>query len=123
MEGWFRYVGMEITIFAATRIAVGSRGGKVYVGLGPYSEFGFYATSTAGGTKLDLFQKDNNKDLAPMMDYCSGLNIVAGYEFSWGLQLNASGKIGFTNVLDPNSGMSIFPYAISVGVGYCFNRK
>jgi hypothetical protein len=118
----YQYAGMELAIYAVCQRETG-RGRRIYIGLGPYSEFGFIAKYTANGTTANLYKKDAATQLSSMHDFNSGFGVMAGYEFSCGIQVNAAHKMSITNILDDNSSeISLFPQAVSVGIGYRFGK-
>ena len=120
LNGDYQYLGMEIPIYAIYQRKV-NKNSKVYVGIGPYAEFGFYSKLKRGGEKIDLYEKDETTEVSAMLDFNSGFGVLAGYEFANGIQLNAGYKISITNIQDANSSIiQMYPYAISLGVGYRF---
>jgi hypothetical protein len=112
----YEYWGMEIPVYAMLRWDF-RRGGRFYMGGGPYSEFGFDARLKKAGETTNLY------DNAAMNDSNSGFGITAGYEFACGIQINAGYKISITNILDANSSsVTLLPAAVSLGLGYRFGK-
>lgn len=117
-----RYWGMEIPIYAMYVWNCG-RGHRIYVGAGPYTEFGFSATAWFHGKKIDLYAIDSENAVSAMRDSNSGFAFLAGYEMPCGLQINITYKISISNVLDANSNkFSFYPMTTSFGVAYRFGR-
>ncbi|MCL1932373.1 MAG: PorT family protein [Candidatus Azobacteroides sp.] len=116
-KGDYQYFGNEIAIYGIGKWRLDK--GKIYVGIGPFSEFGFSSTLKRNSEKIDLYKKDEARDIPFMQDFNSGFGIMLGYEFQCGFQINAGYKISITNVLDPNSSsFSMFPNTLSFGIGY-----
>jgi hypothetical protein len=99
-------------------------GGRAYIGLGPYGEFGLSATVTHEGEKIDLYEKDRTTDFSLMNDFNSGFGVIAGYEFACGIQVNATYRASVANVLEyDNSKRAMHPHALSFGIAYHFGRN
>lgn len=121
-KGSFRYWGMEIPVYAMYHFHF-SKGNRLFVGIGPYTEFGLDATFRQNGKKSDLYEKNEDSGLAPLRDSNTGFGIKIGYEFVSGFQLNASYKASITNLLDENSSsIKMRPQTVSVGVAYRFGK-
>lgn len=121
-KGSFRYWGMEIPVYAMCHHSF-SKGDRLFVGIGPYTEFGLDATFRHDGRKQDLYEKNADSGLAPLRDSNSGFGIKAGYEFISGFQLHVSYKMSVSNLLDERSGdAKMRPQAISIGVSYRFGK-
>lgn len=117
-----RYWGMEIPIYAMYVWNCG-RGHRIYLGAGPYTEFGFSATAWFGDKKIDLYAIDPQNDVSAMRDSNTGFAFAAGYEMPCGLQLNVTYKISISNVLDANSNkFSFYPMTTSFGIAYRFGK-
>jgi len=118
----FQYIGMEIPIYAIFKWNL-CDGQHLYVGIGPYAEFGFSAKIKKEGKKIDLYEKDEATELSTMTDFNSGFGIILGYEFDCNVQVNVGYKISITNILDANStSITLLPGAISLGIGYRFGK-
>jgi hypothetical protein len=63
----YRYWGEEIPIYAMFRWKTDA-GGRAYIGLGAYGEFGFSATVTHEEEKIDLYEKDRTTEFSLMND-------------------------------------------------------
>ncbi|MDR0835532.1 MAG: PorT family protein [Tannerella sp.] len=118
----FHYWGEELAIYAMMQL-IKCNSGRAYVGIGPYSEFGFSATNKVGGKTTDLYEKDEETGVSLMGTSNSGFGIMIGYEFNCGIQINAGYKASITDVLEKhNNKASLFPTAISLGIGYRFGK-
>ncbi len=121
-KGDFSYWGMEIPVYAMYHY-VFSKGNRLHVGIGPYTEFGFGAKFKCGGEKVDLYEKDGSTGLPALQDSNTGFGIKIGYEFVSGFQVNAGYKASVSNLLDANSSrIKMHPQAISVGLAYRFGK-
>ena len=120
--GLFPYWGMEVPIYVMYHYNF-SRGGRLFAGIGPYTEFGFDAVFKQNGRKSNLYEKNESSGLAPLRDSNTGFGIKIGYEFPSGLQLHATYKASVTNQLDENSSdIKMHPQTVSVGVAYRFGK-
>lgn len=120
--GNYQYCGVEIPIYAMYHY-VFSKGDRIHIGIGPYTEFGFGASLKRNGVKADLYEKNGETKLSALSESNSGFGIKMGYEFIAGLQINATYKLSVTNFLDANSSTAkILPQAISLGVAYRFGK-
>ncbi|MDR2040176.1 MAG: PorT family protein [Bacteroidales bacterium] len=107
----YEYWGMEIPVYAVGQMQLGL--GTGYVGIGPYVGLGFSAKSSPGSS--DLYKRD----VLQRWDF--GFGAMLGYEFDFGLQINAGYKIGVINAMDEGSDdAKMLPQMISVGFGYRF---
>ena len=121
-KGDFRYWGMEIQILAMVQHAF-TNGGRVYLGVGPYTNFGLDARFVQDGMKINLYKRDGNAELPPMRNSDTGFGAKVGNELPCGLQLNVSWKASIGNVLDANSDkLSMHPMAWGMGVAYRFRK-
>lgn len=121
-KGEYRYWGMEIPIYAMYHHYF-SKTNCLYIGIGPYTEFGLGATFKYNGIKQDLYQKDGTTKLPALRDSNTGFGIKAGYELISGLQINATYKASITNLLDENSStIKMHPQTISIGIAYRFAK-
>lgn len=121
-KGDFSYWGIEIPIYAMYHY-VFPKGNRLYIGIGPYTEFGFDARFKHGGIKADLYQKDGDTGLPILQESNSGFGIKIGYEFISGFQINGNYKTSISNLLDANSSqIKMHPYTISLGVAYRFGK-
>lgn len=120
LPGKYTYWGSEIAIYAMFQRKF-QRGDRIYVGLGPYSDFGFDARLKRGNEKIDLYKKDGASEVSAMQDFDSGFGILLGYEFRNGVQINAGYKVGVTNILDANSSeFKLIPHSVTLGIGFRF---
>ncbi|MDR2955244.1 MAG: PorT family protein [Prevotella sp.] len=119
-KGDFQYWGTEIPMYAMFRWNL-KNDRRVYIGIGPYGEFGYSAKLKRAGKTIDLYEKDKATELSAMEDFNSGFGVTAGYEFANGLQINVGYKVSITNVLDANSSsIKMHPETVSIGLGYRF---
>ncbi|MCD7973621.1 MAG: PorT family protein [Candidatus Azobacteroides sp.] len=122
LKGDYHYWGMEIPVYVVYKIDI-KNDYMMYIGLGPYSEFGFSAKLKREGETINLYSKDEEKDISAMHDTNSGFGFLIGYEFPFGLQINGSYKISITNVLDDNTNtIKLHPATLSIGIGYRFGN-
>lgn len=116
-KGDYEYWGMEIPVYAVGQLQLGQ--GNAYVGIGPYVGLGFSLKSDPGD--VDLYKKDKITDKAAMQRWDFGFGAMLGYEFDFGLQINAGYKIGVINALDAGKDdAKMLPQVLSVGIGYSF---
>lgn len=105
----FKYLGMEIPVYAIYQMPIGN--GKLFVGAGPFVGFGMNA-------KLDgkkLFKKDNETGKAPMNRWDYGIGSIAGFDFGKRWQINASYQFGLIDLYKSKSG-SMRSQALNVGI-------
>ena len=116
-ENDYQYWGMEIPVYAVGQMKL-TNGDRAYIGIGPYARLGFSAKNTT--TDENLY-KENGNAKAFMQRGDVGAGAMIGYEFAFGMQINASYKYGFLNVLDAASDNSTMNnQMISFGIGYTF---
>jgi len=113
----FQYWGVEIPVYAVGQMKLAS-GDRAYIGIGPYARLGFSAKNTTDD--VNLYKKYGNEKA--FMQRCDiGAGAMIGYEFAFGMQINASYKYGFLNTLDAASDNSTMNnQMISLGIGYRF---
>lgn len=120
--GEYRYWGMEIPVYAMYHYCF-SKGNRLHIGIGPYTEFGLGASFKYGGIKQDLYEKDSATGLPALCDSNTGFGIKVGYEFVSGFQINATYKASVTNLLDENSSrIKMHPQTFSIGIAYRFAK-
>lgn len=108
--------GIEVPIYVVTRFELFGKH-CILVGLGPYTEFSCYARWMIDGRNVDLLKIHEGG--APMIqDTQSGFGVVFGYEFGNGIGIEASYKLCYYNILQPNTsqGVSLYPQSISIGL-------
>ena len=116
-ENDYQYWGLEIPVYAVGQVKL-TNGGRAYIGIGPYARLGLSAKNTT--IDEDLYKK-NGSTKAFMQRGDVGAGAMIGYEFAFGMQINASYKYGFLNVLDADSDNSTMNnQMISFGIGYTF---
>ncbi len=122
-SGDYRYWGMEIPIYACYHFML-PQGSQLFIGVGPYTNFGLGASYTKNGEKTDVYEKDKETGLPAMKDSDTGFGVKVGYEFASGLQITASYKASVTNVIDANSSKAkMYPQVIGLGIAYRFGKK
>lgn len=122
-SGKFKSMGIEIPIYVTAGWDIfGSH--RVFLGLGPYTEFCYYARWEIGDRKVDLL-KLNEADEPMIQDSQSGFGAMIGYRFGCGLSIEASYKLCYFNILQPNTsqGVSLVPQSIGFGLAYDFGRR
>ena len=122
-SGRFRSMGIEIPIYVTAGWNV-FKEHRVSVGMGPYTEFCYFARWEIDGRKVDMLELNETGE--PMIQNSqSGFGAMIGYEFGCGLSIEVSYKICYFNILQPNTfqGVSLFPQAIGFGLAYNFGRR
>ena len=115
LESDFEYWGMEIPIYGMGQMNLWN--GRGYVALGPYVGLGFSAEL---GDVKQYDNYDGHKD-NEMYRWDLGGAAMVGYEFNFGLQINASYKMGFTNNLNRlNDSHKMRNQMLSLGLAYRF---
>ncbi|MDD3490807.1 MAG: porin family protein [Paludibacter sp.] len=110
----YNYWGFEVPVYAMVQLTH-EEGNRAYLGIGPVFDCGFSAKS--GGTKL---YKDNAGALQQER-FNVGAGVLLGYEFDFGMQINASYKYGLLNSLkNPVGDAYSSPQSVSLGIGYRF---
>lgn len=109
----FEYWGLEIPVYAVGQMNLWN--GRGYVGLGPYVGLGL----SADLGDVDQYKKVNGNK--PMQRWDFGGGVMVGYEFGFGMQINASYKVGFINALDHDKDNSkMLNETVSLGLAYRF---
>lgn len=109
--------GVEVPIYAVVKWDMKDKS-RLYMGLGPYTEFGFSAKMKENGQSIDLY-----KDAAVKESH-NGFGVIAGYEFTSGIHISAGYKVSVTNLVDANSNtITLLPASISLGIGYRFGKN
>lgn len=110
----FKYGGVEIPVYAMGQFAVGN--GTVFVGAGPHAGYGFSIDSKKAKHADDDARL---KDVMELDHWYMGGSVIAGYEFKFGLFINAGYQLGFD--LSANGKSSdVRTQTISLGAGYRF---
>lgn len=117
-----QYWSMEIPLYAMYLWHCGRRH-LIYIGAGPYSEFGLSAVAWSNGTRINLYETESEKEVSSMRDSNTGFAFMAGYEMPCGLQINMGYKISISDILDANSNQTAFyPMTVSLGLAYRFGK-
>ena len=113
----FEYWGMEVPIYAMGQLKT-ETGDRAYIGIGPYLGLGFSAKDKTAD--VNLYKKNGASD--PFMHRGDiGAGVLVGYEFAFGMQINATYKYGLLNRLDADSDNSTMRgQSITLGIGYRF---
>ena len=115
----FQYFGVEVPVYAVGQMNLGN--GKGFIGVGPYIGCGIDARyKNTGADDVDLYKEYGGaKSALQRLDV--GAGAMLGYEFSNGIQVNASYKMGFLNALNADKdNATMRNQTISLGVGYRF---
>lgn len=112
----FENIGAQMAFYAMYKKNVGA--GKLNIGVGPYAEYGLWARNKQGTVETNLYKKNEDGDAA-LKRFNVGAAMTVGYEFKFGLQVNASYKLGVLNSLNkPTGDAAMRPSMVSVGIGY-----
>lgn len=117
----YQYWGMEIPVYAMGQWYTKSND-RFYAAVGPYVGVGFDAKWKMDGIDdIDLYEKDDISDEALLQRWDFGFGAMLGYEFNFGLQINAGYKIGVINSLDAGKDdATMLPQKVSLGLAYRF---
>ncbi|MCD7901209.1 MAG: PorT family protein [Bacteroides sp.] len=113
MKNKYKYASVEIPVYAVGQWALGN--GKIFVGAGPNIGYGFSIDSKT--EKLPEGHPGENK--IELDHWYAGGGIMAGYEFDFGLIVNAGYKMGW-DLSSTHKSSGVRTQTISVGVGYKF---
>ena len=96
----FRLAGMEVPVYAVFQL-VGAKNNRAFIGVGPYGQVGFVAKNRT--LDQNYYKNFIRKGNSFMQIGDVGCAAMIGFEFRFGLQINASYKYGFINQLNkPN---------------------
>ncbi len=110
----FHSLGMDVPVYAVGQLVTGD-GDRAYIGIGPFGRVNFKAKNTTLDT--DYYKDDNSL----LQRFDVGCSALVGYEFAFGMQINASYKYGFFNQLNAPAGDSFMRnQSIDLGIGYHF---
>ena len=108
----YEYWGVEIPVYAMGQWYTPSNN-RFYAGVGPYVGVGLDARFK------NPTEKAYKEDILQPWDF--GFGAQLGYEFTNGIQINASYKIGIVDALDKGKDdATMLPQRISLGIGYRF---
>lgn len=120
IKGRYEYGGLEIPIYAMGQWNM-NEGQKLYLGIGPYAEWGQHTILKIGENEIDLYKKDEITNKAYMEKQAFGFAAIIGYEFRDGTQVNIGYKISLTNALEENKNKaSMYSNIVSLGAAYRF---
>ena len=112
----FEYWGVELPVYAMGQLSL-ENGDRAYVGIGPWLQIGFSAKNKTAD--VNYYKKTNGARV--MQPGEVGAAALIGYEFAFGMQINASYKYGFLNQLDDPVGDAFMSnQIITFGIGYRF---
>lgn len=112
-----RSFNVEVPVYAMFQLPAADKS-RAYIGIGPYGRFGFSAKDRTTGINL---YKEYNGAKSDLQRFDAGLAATVGYEFSNGIQINASYKFGLLDQLNANKKIaSLKNQKISLGLGYRF---
>lgn len=120
VRGKYEYGGVEIPVYALRQWDK-NEGQRLYLGIGPYAEWGLNTTFKIGEREIDLYKKDETTSKAYMEKFAFGFAAIIGYEFRDGTQVNAGYKVSLTNALEETKNRSsMHSNTLSLGVAYRF---
>lgn len=112
----YESLAVEVPIYAMGQWSLPA-GGRIYAGIGPYVAMGVKAKLK--DSDVDLYKKIDGE--TPFTRMTAGGAAQIGYEFNFGLQVNASYRIGLINSLDSKKDdAKMNSQTMSVGIGYRF---
>lgn len=112
----YESLAIEVPIYAMGQWTLPS-GGRIYVGVGPYVGMGIEAKLK--DSDIDLYKESDGE--TPFTRINAGGAAQIGYEFNFGLQINASYRVSLLNSLDSKKDDAKMNNQIaSLGVGYRF---
>ncbi|MGL4364474.1 MAG: porin family protein [Bacteroidales bacterium] len=112
---------MEIPMYAIAKKRL-SNLDRIYIGMGPNYSIGIFGRDNG----MNYYRKENltNPDDIHLQRIDIGVGVIVGYEFWYGLQINASYRMGLMNALGQKGSQLELPSmqrnVISLGVGYRF---
>lgn len=109
----FKYASAEIPVYAVGHFPLSK--GKLYFGAGPNIGYGFSINNKTA--KLPEGHPGENK--IELDHWYMGGGVMVGYEFDFGLQINAGYKMDF-DLSSRNKTSDVKTQTISIGVGYRF---
>jgi len=122
-------VGVEIPVYLMGRFG-NARKGYVYFGGGPYTEFVLWARMNGEEGPFNPYHhvvgtdELSGDEVFALSDNHSGLGVFVGYEFPFGLQINASYQYSFSDIFafGHDDGMSLHPQKAMLGLAWRFGR-
>lgn len=118
-------LGMEIPLYVLGRYGNPQKG-YILFGGGPYTEFALWARMNGHTEGRNPYQhiidtSDDGDSIFALSDNHSGLAAYIGYEFPFGLQINATYQASLSNILNLNSSAAYcYPQKVTFGIGYRF---
>jgi len=122
-------VGLEIPVYLLGRFG-SARKGYVYFGGGPYTEFLLWGRMNGENGAFNPYHhvvgtdELSGEDILALSDNHSGLGLYLGYEFPFGMQINASYQYSFSDIFafEHGEGMSLHPHKAMIGLAWRFGR-
>ena len=117
IENKCMFWSIEIPLYAMGQMTL-DNGERAYIGIGPYGSIGLSAKNRE--TDLNLYKEDGENG-AFMQRGDVGVGVLVGYEFDFGMQINASYKYGLLNALDAGQDdANMYNQTVSLGIAYRF---
>jgi len=122
-------IGVEIPVYLLGRFGNPQKG-YFYFGGGPYTEFVIWGRMKGDDGPFNPYHHivgtddSTGEDILALSDNHSGLGVYLGYEFPFGLQINASYQYSFSDIFafQHDKGMSLHPQKAMVGFAWRFGR-
>lgn len=112
----YESLAIDVPIYAMGQWSLPT-GGRIYAGVGPYVSMGVKAKLK--DSDVDLYEEVNGE--TPFTRITAGGAAQIGYEFNFGLQVNASYRVGLINSLDSQKDdAKMNSQTLSLGIGYRF---
>lgn len=112
----YESLAVEVPIYAMGQWSLPT-GGRIYAGIGPYFAMGVKAKLK--DSDVDLYEEIDGE--TPFTRINAGGAALIGYEFNFGLQINASYRLGLINSLDSKKDdAKMNSQVVSLGIGYRF---
>lgn len=118
LEGSINISYLELPVNLVANFNAGT--GKFFVGAGPYAAYALSGNGKAGGVKEDMPFGSNDGEFK-RFDF--GLNFLAGYQLTNGLNIHAGYGLGLGKIMnDESSGINLATKnkVFSVGLGFMF---
>lgn len=118
-------VGVELPLYVLGRFG-NQQHGYILFGGGPYTEFSTWARMIGSTNGRNPYQhivdtSEDGESIFALSDNHSGLAAYLGYEFPFGLQINATYQASLSNILNlNNSAAYCYPQKVTLGLGYRF---
>jgi len=122
-------IGVGIPVYMLGRFGNPDKG-YFYFGGGPYTEFVIWARMNGADGPFNPFHhvvgtdELSGEEVLALSDNHSGLGIYLGYEFPFGLQINAAYQYSLSDIFafEHDKGMSVHPQKAMLGFAWRFGR-